>query len=219
MADSLPPLTDLDTAPVNPTAPLMIFDVDEVLAQFVRGFSTYAARHGYEFRRDRYALFSNLYRTGASESVEPSTGTDLYNAFFLEGAADLEPADGAADALATLSTKGQVLILTNAPPPCRAVRKDWLKTHGFDYPMIINEGPKGPAIATLSGRTIGHATFVDDMLQHLDSAAVHAPAVSRFQMVADEGLRAMAPAKLDLHPRYDDWPSLHRAIEQAIAKP
>ena len=33
---------------------------------------------------------------------------------------------------------GQVVILTNAPEAARALRGQWLKRHGMDYPMIIS---------------------------------------------------------------------------------
>ena len=209
-------MTDLDAAPVNPRSPLLIVDVDEVIAHFMRGFGVFMARHGYEFRVDRFALFQNIYRPGESEPVDIAIGRELFDAFFRDGADDLEPAIGAADALASLSTKAGVVILTNAPDCGRVARAGWLKTHGFDYPLILNSSLKGPAVATLSARTSGKVGFIDDLLPNLESVAEHAPAVHRFQMVADERLRPLAPAAPERHARHDDWPSLRKAIEQAI---
>lgn len=209
-------LTDLDHVIVHPARPLVIVDVDEVLAKFMAGFERFVGRHGYEMRVEKFALFQNIYPLGQTDPIAIDLGVELFNAFFLDGARDLEPTEGAADALADISARAGVVILTNAPAHGRAARNGWLKTHGFDYPLVINSGLKGPAAADLSGRTTGASAFIDDLLPNLESVAEAAPAIARFQMVADERLRPLAPAIPERHPRHDDWPSLKAAIEAAI---
>jgi hypothetical protein len=140
----------------------------------------------------------------------------LFDDFFRDGADDLLPAEGAADALADLSTRAGVVILTNAPEHGRQSRGRWLKTHGFDYPLVINSGPKGPSAADLAGRTRQPAVFVDDLLPQLESVATSAPAITRFQMVADERLRPLAPSDPERHDRIDLWPDLKTAIERKL---
>ena len=78
--------------------------------------------------------------------------------------------------------------------------------------MIVNIGPKGPAVAAIKAMTSGRAAFIDDLLPNLDSVAKEAPAVATFQMVADERLRPLALAAPDRHPRIDDWAELGPAI-------
>jgi hypothetical protein len=209
-------VTDLDHVIVHPKRPLVIVDVDEVLAKFMAGFERYVGRHGYEMRVDKFALFQNIYPLGETNHVEIERGVALFNDFFLHGADDLEPAEGAADALADLSSRADVVILTNAPGHGREARSGWLKKHGFDYPLVINAGLKGPAAADLSQRTARASAFVDDLLPNLESVAESAPAIARFQMVADERLRPLAPSVPDRHPRHDEWPALKAAIEAAI---
>ncbi|WP_297508755.1 hypothetical protein [uncultured Caulobacter sp.] len=211
-----PPCSDLQACAVSPAAPLVIVDVDEVLAQFMRGFGAFIERHGFELRIDRFALFQNIYRPGETEHLDMIAGKALFDDFFRDGADDLPPALGAADALADLSTRAEVVILTNAPEHGRLARAKWLKTHGFDYPLVINSGPKGPAAADLAGRTSGPAVFIDDLLPQLDSVADKAPRVGRFQMVSDERLRPFAPSAPDRHARIDEWPHLKTAIEARL---
>lgn len=211
-------ITDLDHVRVSPTLPLVIVDVDEVLAMFMAGFGRYVARHGYEMRIDRFALFQNIYPVGSMQCVDTAAGVTLFNGFFEHGADDLEPAEGAADALADLSTRAEVVILTNAPEHGRAARSGWLKRHGFDFPLVINSGLKGPAARILAARTVGASAFIDDLLPNLESVAEHAPAVRRFQMVADERLRPLAPSAPNRHARHDEWPALKAAIEAAILR-
>lgn len=209
-------LSDLQACAISPVAPLVIVDVDEVLAQFMRGFGVFIERHGFELRIDRFALFQNIYRPGETEHLDLIAGKALFDDFFRDGAEDLPPATGAADALADLSTRAEVVILTNAPEHGRLARAQWLKTHGFDYPLIINTGPKGPAAAELAARTSGSAVFIDDLLPQLESVAERAPTVGRFQMVSDERLRPLAPSAPDRHVRIDEWPLLKRAIEERL---
>jgi len=211
-----PLCSDLQSCSVAPTAPLVIVDVDEVLAQFMFGFGAFIARYGFELRVDRFALFQNIYRPGETEHLDLIAGKALFDDFFRDGAEDLPPAAGAADALADLSIRAEVVILTNAPEHGRLARAQWLKTHGFDYPLIINSGPKGPAAAELAARTSGRAVFIDDLLPQLESVAERAPTVGRFQMVSDERLRPLAPSAPDRHVRIDEWPLLKAAIEERL---
>ncbi|CAN5405950.1 hypothetical protein BH10PSE4_BH10PSE4_17400 [soil metagenome] len=211
-----PSLVDLHACTVRPDTPLIIVDVDEVLARFMHGFGTFIARHGFELRVDRYALFQNIYRPGETQHLDLIAGRALFDDFFRDGAGDLLPAIGAADALADLSTRADIVILTNAPEHGRQVRGRWLKTHGFDYPLVINSGPKGPSVAYLSERTASPSVFVDDLLPQLDSVAQDAPWVNRFQMVADERLRVLAPSNPERHTRIDLWPDLKTAIERKL---
>ena len=208
--------SDLQACSLRGDAPLVIVDVDEVLAQFMAGFGAFIARHGFELRFDRYALFQNIYRPGETQHLDLIAGRVLFDDFFRDGEDDLLPALGAADALADLSTRAEVVILTNAPEHGRQARARWLKTHGFDYPLVINSGPKGPPAADLAGRTTGPAVFIDDLLPQLDSVAASAPGVSRFQMVADERLRPLAPTAPDRHARIDLWPDLKTAIDRKL---
>ncbi|HSK39589.1 MAG TPA: hypothetical protein VK943_07460 [Arenibaculum sp.] len=209
-------LTDLEHVVIDPRRPLLLVDVDEVLAKFMSGFERYLGRHGYEMRITRFALFQNIFPVGGEQSVEMEPGLKLFNGFFADGAGDLEPADGAADALADLSTQADIVILTNAPGHGRDARAGWLKTHGFDYPLVVNSGLKGPAAAEMAARTAGASVFIDDLLPNLESVAESAPAVRRFQMVADERLRPLAPSAPDRHPRHDEWPALKAAIEEIL---
>ncbi|EJL26487.1 hypothetical protein PMI01_04089 [Caulobacter sp. AP07] len=211
-----PSYSDLQACAVRPDAPLVIVDVDEVLAQFMAGFGAFIARHGFELRFDRFALFQNIYRPGETQHVDLIAGKVLFDDFFRDGADDLLPADGAADALADLSTRAGVVILTNAPEHGRQSRARWLKTHGFDYPLVINSGPKGPPAADLAARTTGPSVFIDDLLPQLESVAQTAPGVSRFQMVADARLRPLAPCAPERHTRIDLWPDLKTAIEHKL---
>jgi len=210
----LPP--EIDQLSVDPAAPMLILDVDEVLAMFMLGFERFVGRHGLEMRITRFALFQNIYRAGASDPIDLALGSTLFDAFFETEGDDIDPTAGASDAVRRLSRNATVIILTNAPEKSRAARSRWLTRHGFPYPLIMNSGPKGAPVAALSALTLGPVAFVDDLLPNLESVAELAPRVHRFQMVADERLRPLAFADASRHRRIDHWPTLGGAIADAL---
>ncbi len=201
--------------PLDAARGLAIIDVDEVLALFVKGFDQFLRGHGFEWRLQSFALFTNIFALGAEEPVEIARGRALYDDFFATSCGKLEPAPGAAEGLARLAKVAQVVILTNAPEPARALRSQWLKRHSMDYPMILSEGLKGAPVAALAGRIRQPVMFVDDLLPNLDSVADAAPQVARFQMIADPALRRLAPTRPDVHPLATDWPQL-AALGEAL---
>jgi hypothetical protein len=206
----------LESLGLSRDRPLVIVDVDEVLGLFMKGFGGFLESRGYEFRVDRFALFQNIYRPGATEHLEMPEGRKLFDDFFRTRCHEIEPAPGAVDALKRLARRSEILILSNAPAEAERLRGDWLRSHGLPHPLILNTGPKGPVTAALVAQTPQRAAFVDDLLPNLDSVREHAPAVATFQHVADERLRPLAPAAPERHPRIDDWAELAEAIETAV---
>ena len=194
----------------------MVVDVDEVLAMFMRAFERFVGQHGYEMRIERFALFQNIYRPGEAEHLDLAAGRALFEKFFESDVEHIDPAPGAAEALQALASRASVVILTNAPAQGREPRARWLVKHGFDYPMVVGAGLKGPPVAALTALTAGRSAFVDDLLPNLDSVAEAAPHVATFQMVADLRLRPLAFAAPERHVRIDDWDELGRAIAAAI---
>ena len=202
---------------IHPEDPLVIVDVDEVLGLFMRGFETFVGARGLEMRIEKFALFQNIYRPGADQPIDLAEGRQLFDAFFASDPHIMDPTPGGADALAALSRRASVVVLTNAPASSRAIRAKWLTANALPYPMIINTGPKGRAVAALSERTTGKVAFIDDLLHDLDSVEKEAPRAHRFQMVADDRLRLHAPSS-PRHDRFDDWPSLGDAIARALSQ-
>ena len=195
--------------------PVAIIDVDEVLGLFVQGFDRWLRGHGHELRMTSFSLFGNLYAAGGTEPADKIVSKGLFDGYFAEGCGEMDTAPGAAEALARVARRAAVVILTNAPEASRVLRGDWLKRHGLPYPLVVNSGPKGPAAAALALAAGGPAAFVDDILSNHDSVAEHAPAVARFQLVADPAIRAMAPGA-DTHQRVEDWAALEPLLERAL---
>lgn len=195
--------------------PLVLVDVDEVLGLFMQGFGDFLQGRGLEMRIERFALFQNIYRPGATEHLDLVEGRKLFDDFFGGHCHEIEPAPGAIAALNRLAKSAEILILSNAPAEAERLRTEWLRKHGMDHPLILNSGPKGPIAAGLTEQTQQKTAFVDDLLPNLDSVADHSPTTATFQHVADLRLRPFAPVSAR-HPRIDDWAELGAAIEAAV---
>jgi hypothetical protein len=213
-----PPIVapSLEALGLSRARPLVIVDVDEVLGLFMKGFGAFVAERGYELRFERFALFQNLYRPGATEPVDIAEGRGLFDAYFRTHCGEMEPAPGAVEALRKLKPRAELLILSNAPPDAERLRGQWLKKHGLPEALILSSGPKGPITSALVAQTDQRTAFIDDLLPNLDSVAEHSPATATFQHVADLRLRPLAP-RSELHPRIDDWAELGEAIAAAIS--
>jgi hypothetical protein len=204
-----------EDAQLDPSRGLAVIDVDEVIALFIAGFDRFLRPHGFEFRLQGYGLLDNIYPLGEKVATDKDQARGLFDRFFSHGCGEIDPAPGAVEGLAALADLATVVILTNAPEAARGLRGDWLRRHGMPYPMIINQGPKGPAVRILAGRVQGPVLFVDDLISNLDSVAESAPDVSRVQMVADRALRVVAPTSPN-HRRIDDWGDLVRHAREAV---
>ncbi len=201
---------------IDPERPLIIVDVDEVLAMFMAGFERFVGRHGLEMRIDKFALFQNIYPLGGQEHIDVPTGRKLFDTFFEDEVGEIDAAPGAAEVMAAWARSANIVILTNAPDHCRRRRAQWLIDRGMPYPMIVNSGLKGPPVAELASRTSGPAAFLDDLLSNLDSVAASAPEVRRFQMCADIRLRPYAFRAPERHTAIDDWPEMGKAVAEAL---
>jgi hypothetical protein len=210
------PVHDFSALGVHANRPLLVVDVDEVLGLFMRGFESFVGRYGLEMRIDRFALFQNIYRPGEKTHIDLKEGKRLFDAFFDCDPQPMDVTPGAAEALARLSAHASVVILTNAPPSSRPGRARWLNDNGLSYPLVMGEGPKGRRVADLAALTRGVTVFIDDLLPNLESVAVEAPHVRRFQSVADERLRPYAPCAPDRHQRHDTWDELEPAIARIL---
>ena len=207
----------LETLGLSRERPLVIIDVDEVLGLFMAGFGDFVARHGYEMRVERFALFQNIFPPGSAEHIDLGEGRRLFDDYFRTECHAMEPAPGAVEALRRLEARAELLILSNAPPEAERLRGEWLRRHGLPQALILSSGPKGPITAALVAQTGQPTAFVDDLIPNLDSVAEHSPATATFQHVADLRLRPLAP-RSDRHPRIDDWAELGLAIEAAISR-
>ncbi len=206
------------SAKLNPDRPLLIVDADEVLLRFAEHLEDFFLSEGYELRLDSFQITGNVYEQKTDVAASADTVKNLIGAFFDKRVESVPPVPGAAEALSSLANRYQVAVLTNVPAHCRARRETALKELGFDYPVLSNAGPKGPAMSELSSRTKQITAFVDDLPPHHASVAEHAPSVHRVHFVADPRLARLIDKAADAHTRIDDWQELEPYLQSLLRK-
>jgi len=195
--------------------PLVIVDADEVVLRFVDGFDRYLRRHGLYLDLGSYRLHGNVKRIDDDTAVLDVEVTALLEEF--RGDLDwLEPVDGAREALAALSARAQLAVLTNITPAQAVPRARNLSALGIDCPLVSNTGPKGTAVKHLAEHVSSATFFVDDIPQHIVSVAQTAPQVTRIHLVGDEKLKPLLPPAKDAHFYAPDWPAAQRFIEDRL---
>lgn len=185
--------------------PLLITDCDEVLLHMVSHFRDWLAEaHGVEFRMTGTDFANALHRDDAPlarDEIWP-----LLNGFFRGEMGRQTLVPGAREALERIGAMADVVVLTNILDEHRGARREQLAALGLDLPVHCNQGGKGAPVAELVARYQPSAVvFVDDLPQHHDSVARHAPEVWRLHMVAEPLLATRMPPAPAAHVRIDDW--------------
>ncbi len=200
--------------------PLIISDCDGVLLEFAAPFTTYLAdAHAMTLRLDSYALSGNI-RDAAGEAVPASAFPALLDGFFTTHMPQQTPISGAAEALAQLARRCDVVVLTNIAEHHAHTRTRELARMGMPYRVIGNHGPKGPPLAALLAEyQPSAAVFIDDLPPHHSSVATLTPHVHRLHMVAEIELRHLIPDAADAHVRIDHWAQALPHIESLLGDP
>ena len=197
--------------------PLVLTDADEVVLQFVVALELYLAERALYLDLSSYALTGNIRRVGDGAAESADAVKALLADFFDERVEHVLPVPGAAAALAALSSRAQVVVLSNVPFGRREARQRALKAHGMDFPVIANHGAKGAAVAEIVRRMAAPVVFIDDIPSNLASVARAAPETIRLHFVADARLARLSPPCPECHGRHDDWTSARAFIEAQLA--
>ncbi len=204
----------LATLDLDAGKPLLAVDVDEVIVGLAGHLGEFARETGFELRLTGYKLDGALWRADGTEADREEFNA-LFRGFFETQTLHQRVYAGATDALRSLSTQAQIVILTNVPFYAREDRVENLAGHGIDYPMIANAGPKGPALRWL-GERAGRMAFIDDSPSQLASAERDAPEVTRIHFVGDDMLRGYLTEVGAAQHRAEDWASLRRIVETVL---
>ena len=194
---------------------MIITDADEVLFAFMAGLEGYLNGEGLTFDFSSFAITGNV-KDANGVALDQQAVRQHLGVFFERHTGELDPVEHAAESLAHLSEQAQVVVLSNIPIAQREARQDALRRHGMDYPLIANEGAKGPAVHDLFSRAEAPAIFIDDIPHNHSSVAEHADDVHRLHFVADPRLARLIPKSDHAHDRVDTWPEARPIIERRL---
>lgn len=209
-------IPQIDALKLQRGRPLIVSDADEVLLQFMVGLERYLETQDLWIDLQSFALTGNIKRKDTNEPVPPSGMPALLDAFFAASAHDLDAVPGAAEALAVLSERAQIVVLTNVPLEAKARREASLAAQGIPFPVIANKGLKGGAVRRLAERVEAPVIFLDDIPHNLSSVArAHAPA-TLIHFIADPRLAKLLGPAPDSHFHTTEWSAARRFIEERL---
>lgn len=207
---------DAATVPLSAARPLLIVDADEVLLRFAEGFDRFLRARDFYLDLVSYRLHGNVKRIAGGEAILDIEVTALLDEFRTE--LDwLAAVEQAQDVLAALGDRLDIVVLSNVTPAQAPARLRNLAALGFHFPLLVNAGAKGAAVKTLARRAGGPVFFVDDIPQHLASAAESAPDVFRIHLIGDERLKPLLPPSPHAHLRADTWRDADAFIRARLA--
>ena len=154
---------------IDPNLPLMIFDADEVLVHFAEPFATYIKKHNHRLHLTGYRLDNAIKKADTDEVADPDTAKDLVWGLINEETKSQPAAKGAPQALKKLQAYAQIIILSNVPHSVHDDRVANLKSLNMDYPLISNEGMKGPAVKEILKNHKSQSFFIDDNPYQVES--------------------------------------------------
>ncbi|MGB3388652.1 MAG: hypothetical protein WBA88_11780 [Pseudaminobacter sp.] len=173
--------------------PLLALDVDEVVLEFLRPLTGFLDAQGLELRAKSFHLHGNVFDRQTGEAVEDDHVSAMMEQFFLVQDEWQTAAEGAAEALAPLADRAEIVMLTAMPHRHRARRRALLDQLGFPYPLVTTERAKGPAIRQLRGNHPRAVAFVDDLANNLVSVRTSVADAHLFHLMAHAGFRALMP--------------------------
>src|SRR5437868_6355024 len=170
-------ITDRQIAalPLSRDRPLVICDVDEVVVHFTRAFEAYLALQDLWLDPRSFAINGNIRRRATGEEVAPAEVGQLIGLFFTEQTRHLEPVEGAVEWLLAIGKHAEIVLLSNLPHDAAEARRENLRDHGLDFPLVTNSGPKGPAVKAIVKDNRHGVVFIDDSPSFIDSAYEHVP--------------------------------------------
>jgi len=185
--------------------PLLVLDVDDVVLEFIRPFPHFLKSRGYGLTLASFLLTGNIAETASGRLIEQLEVTALLGDFFDAQAEWQGITDGAAETLARLGGRAEIILLTAMPHRHRAVRRAHLDALGLNYPLLTTEMDKGPAVARLRGKSGRPVVFVDDQPHNLASVRESVADANLFHLMADNSLRAFLPPVPDDVIVVQDW--------------
>lgn len=211
-------LPQLEELALDPGRPLVISDADEVLFLFMHALEGYLDARGMYFDWASYSLSGNLRHRVDASAVPPEQVPAMIDDFFEHHTDTLDPVPGAAESLAALAGRAQVVVLTNLPVKQRQRRIAALTRHGMAYPVVANIGHKGTAVRHMADRVRAPVFFLDDSPRHLQSVALSAERVERLHFCADGRLHDLLGPITDHHLSTSQWADARAFIERRLTE-
>ena len=195
-------IKDLD---IKLNLPLIIIDADEVIVHFAKPFTLYLKERGWALKLNGYTLNNAIKNIKTTKILENRKSQKLVIDFIRKETHRQPITKGAFEALHNVSKFSQIIILTNVPGYAYEDRLKNFKDLNISYPIIINQGPKGPALKQLCKGMQKPIIFIDDNLSQIESAKKFVPNIYRFHFSGCDLVRKFLPKSLAATHNPKSW--------------
>lgn len=209
-------LAQLHKLEIERGRPLIVVDVDDCLAIYVDHLIRYMKRIGYELRLVSYQLEGSMFRIGSDDPLPFDDCIEILYRFFRDECLNQELMPGAAEALHSLARDAQIVILTNVPEFAGDHRRENLARSNIHWPVVVNTGGKGRAMAWLAAAAAAPTAFVDDSVQQIESVAKHAPEVVRLHFAGAASVRQLFPQCAAATCQVQNWEEAETVLRREL---
>ncbi|MEM8843222.1 MAG: hypothetical protein AAGD47_15760 [Pseudomonadota bacterium] len=192
--------------------PLIAVDADEVLVLLAAHLKQFLARHQIDMRLTEYRLEGTMFPHGEEYPLSFEESIQWIDRFFEEEVLHQQALPGAAAALKSLSAVAQIIVLTNVPAHGGAKRVENLKGLGIPYPVVVNSGGKGAALAWLADRVAAPLVFIDDSPRQIKSAKDAVPDLIAIHFAGAAMVERLIPDCAEADHRVSSWADCDKLI-------
>ncbi|MEE2773288.1 MAG: hypothetical protein VYE27_00080 [Pseudomonadota bacterium] len=208
--------TQIKDLKINVDNPILIVDADEVLVLFAAHFSGFLNKLGWTLNLKGYRLDDAIINVKDGHTADKRTYQFLINSFIDKETLHQPEAPGASEALKLFRTRAQIIILSNVPKSAYQDRLKNLNNLDMNYPVIQNNGFKGPALKEIEKLTKNLCIFIDDNPYQIQSAADYVPSMYRFHFTACDIVKATMPIATGATHRPSSWPEVAKLIDEIL---
>ena len=214
LEQEIPPetLVQLRAVPIVAGRPLIAVDVDEVLVVFVEHLSRWMQGIGFEMRLLSYQLEGSMFPAGSDVPLPFGDCIAMIRRFFDEQVESQQAIPGGIEALGRLAGDAQIVILTNVPRHATEGRRKNLDALGVPFPLVVNQGGKGRAMAWLAHMAQAPCGFVDDSVTQIESVAKWVPDAVRVHFAWAEFINRVFPECEHATARVRSWDDAEQAL-------
>lgn len=185
--------------------PLIVCDVDEVVVHFIRAFEQWLEEHGCWLDPASFALNGNVKRRSDNMPIPVEELQAHFAGFLSQRTASFEEIENASRSLRQLSEIADVIMLTNMPHEYYDARVQNLTSLGMDYPVVVNTGHKGPAMAEITAASAAPVIFIDDTPSNVLSVRETLPEVHVVHFMQDPRFGRHCGPIEGISLRSDNW--------------
>lgn len=211
-------LADLEAVDLERGRPLIAVDADEVLVIFVDHLRRFLRTLGVEMRLQRYELEGSMFPIGSDEALPFAECIALIGRFFEDQTLHQDAVPGAAAALDRLAQHAQIVVLTNVPRHAGPARRSNLQRLGIPFPVVVNSGGKGRAMAWLASHVQAPTAFIDDSVNQIESVAKHAPGTLRLHFAWADFIHRLFPDCVHATAQVRDWRAAQTLLRRHLAQ-